>query len=118
MAQCSDHRVGLAGGVSLGLVIGCRSPHFGGTPGLPAVDSQVSPFGPRISKSEKNPRRSGGLDARQTERKAMPPRNSLISRLCHRRAWDEWDERGDGDDAGAPVPTESTKPPSRRRRVA
>ena len=48
----------------------------------------------------------------------MPGRNSLISRLCHRRAWDEWDEKGDGDNACAPVPAESTKPPSRRRRVA
>jgi len=25
----------------------------------------------------------------------MPPRNSLISRLCNRRAWDEWDDRED-----------------------
>ena len=48
----------------------------------------------------------------------MPRRNSLISRLCHRRAWDEWDEKGDGGDADAPVPTESPKPSSRRRRVA
>ena len=47
----------------------------------------------------------------------MPRRNSLISRLCHGRAWDEWDEKGDGDDAGAPVSAESTKPP-RGRRVA
>jgi len=46
----------------------------------------------------------------------MPPRNSLISRLRHGRAWDEWDEKGEGDDAGAPVPAESTKP--RGRRVA
>ena len=49
----------------------------------------------------------------------MPRRNSLISRLRHGRAWDEWDENGDGQDAGAPVPTaDSTKPRSRRRRTA
>jgi hypothetical protein len=47
----------------------------------------------------------------------MPPRNSLISRLRHRRAWDEWDENGDGD--AEPVPAaESPKPRSRRRRIA
>jgi len=49
----------------------------------------------------------------------MPRRNSLISRLCHGRAWDEWDEKGDGEEAVAPVPaTDSTKPRSRRRRAA
>jgi hypothetical protein len=47
----------------------------------------------------------------------MPPRNSLISRLCNRRAWDEWDERGDSEVTDAPVP-ESDTPRSRRRRVA
>src|SRR6476646_5002511 len=49
----------------------------------------------------------------------MPPRNSLISRLCSRRAWDEWDERGDSEITDAVVPaTESDTPRSRRRRVA
>ena len=49
----------------------------------------------------------------------MPRRNSLISRLRHGRAWDEWDEHGDGEGAVAPVPvTESRKPRSRRRRAA
>ena len=49
----------------------------------------------------------------------MPRRNSLISRLRLGRAWDEWDENGDGEDTVAPVPVpESTKPCSRRRRAA
>ena len=49
----------------------------------------------------------------------MPRRNSLISRLRHGRAWDEWDEHGDGEGTVAPVPVpESTKPRSRRRRAA
>ena len=49
----------------------------------------------------------------------MPPRNSLISRVRHGRAWDEWDERGNGDEPEAPVPsTEKTEPRSRRRRMA
>jgi hypothetical protein len=49
----------------------------------------------------------------------MPRRNSLISRLRHGRAWDEWDEHGDGENTVAPVPVpESTKPRSRRRRAA
>src|SRR5512133_1489339 len=49
----------------------------------------------------------------------MPRRNSLISRLRHGRAWDEWDEHGEGEGAVAPVPVlESTKPRSRRRRAA
>src|SRR6266513_3740110 len=49
----------------------------------------------------------------------MPRRNSLISRLRLGRAWDEWDENGDGEDTVAPVPVpESTKPRSRRRRAA
>jgi hypothetical protein len=49
----------------------------------------------------------------------MPQRNSLISRLRHGRAWDEWDEKGDDRDAGEPVPAaDSTKPRSRRRRAA
>src|SRR5436309_10272998 len=81
------------------------------------VDSQISPYGPRISKSEsaskRRPRRP------KNGAKGMPQPNSLISRLCHGRAWDEWDENGDGQDAGAPVPTaDSTKPRSRRRRTA
>jgi hypothetical protein len=32
----------------------------------------------------------------------MPRRNSLISRLRHGRAWDEWDEKG-GDETEPPV---------------
>jgi hypothetical protein len=49
----------------------------------------------------------------------MPRRNSLISRLRHGRAWDEWDEKGDGEDAVAPVPAPlSSTPRSRRRRIA
>jgi hypothetical protein len=49
----------------------------------------------------------------------MPRRNSMISRLCHGRAWDEWDENGDGEDTVVPVPVpESTKPRCRRRRAA
>jgi hypothetical protein len=49
----------------------------------------------------------------------MPQRNSLISRLRHGRAWDEWDEKNDDQDAGEPVPAaDSTKPRSRRRRTA
>src|SRR5206468_9970342 len=111
------HRDRLAGGVSLGLVIANGSPYFGGVPGACLVDSQVSPYGPRIR--SQNPRRSGGLDARTTERYAMPRRNSLISRLRLGRAWDEWDENGDGEDTVAPVPVpESTKTRSRRRRAA
>jgi hypothetical protein len=49
----------------------------------------------------------------------MPRRNSLISRLLHGRAWDEWDENGDAEDTVAPVLVpDSTKPRSRRRRTA
>jgi hypothetical protein len=49
----------------------------------------------------------------------MPRRNSLISRLRYGRAWDEWDEKGDGDDAVAPVPAPlSSTPRTRRRRIA
>jgi hypothetical protein len=49
----------------------------------------------------------------------MPRRSSLISRLRHGRAWDEWDENGGGEDTVAPVPVpESTKQRSRRRRAA
>src|ERR1043166_9178281 len=49
----------------------------------------------------------------------MPRRHSLISRQCPRRAWDERDEQGDGQDKAVPVPVpESTKPRSRRRRAA
>ena len=48
----------------------------------------------------------------------MPRRNSLISRLRHGRAWDEWDEQG-GEDPGAPPPAaESANPRSRHRRMA
>jgi hypothetical protein len=43
----------------------------------------------------------------------------LISRLCSRRAWDEWDEREDSEVADAAVPaTGRDAPRSRRRRVA
>jgi hypothetical protein len=49
----------------------------------------------------------------------MPRRNFLISRLRHGRAWDEWDEGGDGDDAAmAPRSAAAPRPPSRRRRMA
>jgi len=50
----------------------------------------------------------------------MPRRNSLISRLRHGRAWDEWDEgRGDNEDASAkgPIPQEIAEPRTRRRRL-
>jgi hypothetical protein len=49
----------------------------------------------------------------------MPRRNSLISRLRHGRAWDEWDEKDDGENVVAPVPAPvSSTPRSRRRRIA
>src|SRR5512140_2558509 len=49
----------------------------------------------------------------------MPPRNSLISRLYSRRAWDEWDEREDSEVTDAAVPASGRDTPrSRRRRVA
>ncbi len=48
----------------------------------------------------------------------MPRRNSLISRLRHVRAWDEWDEKGDGEEAAAAPASARTMPRSRRRRVA
>ena len=49
----------------------------------------------------------------------MPRRNSLISRLRHGRAWDEWDEKDDGETVVAPVPAPvSSTPRSRRRRIA
>jgi hypothetical protein len=49
----------------------------------------------------------------------MPRRNSLISTLRHRRAWDEWDEKDDGENVIAPVPAPvSSTPRSRRRRIA
>jgi len=48
----------------------------------------------------------------------MPQRNSLISRLRHGRAWDEWDEKG-GDEDTSPVPAaDNTTLRSRRRRTA
>jgi hypothetical protein len=49
----------------------------------------------------------------------MPRRNSLISTLRHRRAWDEWDEKDDGENVIAPVPAPvSSTPRSRRTRIA
>ena len=49
----------------------------------------------------------------------MPLRNSLISRLVHGRAWNEWDEKGDGEYRDEPVvAAENAKPRSRRRRLA
>src|SRR2546425_9705950 len=49
----------------------------------------------------------------------MPPRNSLISRLCNRRAWDEWDDHEDTEVTDAVVSASgSDNPRSRRRRVA
>jgi hypothetical protein len=43
----------------------------------------------------------------------------LISTLRHRRAWDEWDEKDDGENVIAPVPAPvSSTPRSRRRRIA
>src|SRR5438874_2582982 len=48
----------------------------------------------------------------------MPRRNSLISRLRHGRAWDEWDEKGDGEEAAVAPASTRTRPRSRRRRVA
>ena len=49
----------------------------------------------------------------------MPLRNSLISRLVHGRAWNEWDEKGDGEHRDEPVvAAENAKPRSRRRRLA
>jgi len=48
----------------------------------------------------------------------MPRRNSLISRLRHGRAWDEWDEKGDGDETAPLHAADSIKPRSRRRRAA
>jgi hypothetical protein len=48
----------------------------------------------------------------------MPRRNSLISRLRHGRAWDEWDEQG-GEEPEAPPPVaETVNERSRRRRLA
>jgi hypothetical protein len=49
----------------------------------------------------------------------MPPRNSLISRLCNRRAWDEWDEREDSEATDTALPAAGGETPrSRRCRVA
>src|SRR5512133_38799 len=69
-------------------------------------------------RSHENPRRSGGLGARQRSERQMPRRNSLISRLRHGRAWDEWDEKG-GDETELPVAAaEASKRRSGTRRVA
>jgi hypothetical protein len=48
----------------------------------------------------------------------MPRRNSLISRLCHGRAWDEWDEKGDDETEPPPAAAEVSKRRSGTRRVA
>jgi hypothetical protein len=48
----------------------------------------------------------------------MPRRNSLISRLRHGRAWDEWDEEGGEETGGPPPAAETAEPRSRRRRMA
>jgi hypothetical protein len=47
----------------------------------------------------------------------MPRRNSLISRLRHGRAWDEWDEQG-GDEPETPVAAERRESRSGARRIA
>jgi hypothetical protein len=47
----------------------------------------------------------------------MPVRNSLIDRLVHGRAWDEWDEGSQGDDE-TPVPAAAPAQPRSRRRRA
>jgi hypothetical protein len=48
----------------------------------------------------------------------MPQGNSLISRLRHGRAWDEWDEHGEGEHgSAAPHAAENPKPRSQRRRI-
>jgi hypothetical protein len=51
----------------------------------------------------------------------MPRRNSLISRLRHGRAWDEWDEGGDAADGDAAktaaARATAEKPRSRKRRA-
>src|SRR5215475_5098043 len=65
-------------------------------------------------RSQENPRRSGGLGARQRSERQMPRRNSLISRLRHGRAWDEWDEKG-GEETEPPVT--ATRPDGQRSRV-
>src|SRR5207302_10107983 len=65
----------------------------------------------------KNPRRCGGLDARQRSERQMPLRNSLINRLRYGRAWDEWDEGARGIEAAATPTTAEPKPRSRRRRL-
>jgi hypothetical protein len=48
----------------------------------------------------------------------MPRRNSLISRLRHRRAWDEWDEKGDDETEQPVASAEVSSRRSGTRRVA
>ena len=48
----------------------------------------------------------------------MPRRNSLISRLRHGHAWDEWDEKGDDETEPPVAAAEVPKRRSRTRRVA
>src|SRR4029450_3431263 len=69
-------------------------------------------------RSHENPRRSGGLGARQRSERQMPRRNSLISRLRHGRAWDEWDEKSDDETEPPTAAAEVSKRRSGTRRVA
>src|SRR5262249_26328280 len=69
-------------------------------------------------RSQENPRRSGGLGARQRSERQMPRRNSLISRLRHGRAWDEWNEK-EGEETEPPVAAaQAGGKRSRTRRIA
>src|SRR5947207_7766968 len=97
-------------------MIGRGSPYFGGMPVPSTVDSQVSPYGPRNLEVTRI-RVEVAASAPTNGAKAMSRRNSLISRLRHRRAWDEWDEKGDGEEAAAAPASAGTRPRSRRRRV-
>src|SRR4029450_7646360 len=69
-------------------------------------------------RNHQNPRRRGGLGARQRSERQMPRRNSLISRLRDGRAWDEWDEKGDDETEPPVAAAEVPKRRPRPRRVA